>query len=99
MDWMKDMFRDKTSNGKQGRTAKRTDVFEGTMETADKKVAEGLTALMDYALNAQGSKARGVRNVGDRVVFEMHNVMVGVNGDGTEPINAGNFEIVVRRVS
>lgn len=111
--WFENMFatkkerRHRISVDDDGQTHIRSEIFQGTWDDAEKAMgplADGLNKVMTYAMNNGDEVRGGVREPGDKMVFQMKGVEVearerNAKGRIIEPkIDLGDYEIEVRRV-
>ena len=95
MDWIKKIIGDDPEP-----QFERREVYEGAFEDADGKLQEGLTTLMNFAMNGQGGG--GVREVGEKMNLEMHGIQVGVTDSDGKVVgvkDVGNYRITVERIA
>jgi hypothetical protein len=76
-----------------------TELFNGPAEDAESDVTDGIAKLMNYALRAKPEgRSSPFGNVGDKMVFQLKGVELGIEGSPEITIPAGDFEIELRRV-
>jgi hypothetical protein len=76
-----------------------TELFNGPAGDAESDVTDGIAKLMNYALRAKPEDLNGpFGNVGDKMVFQLKGVELGIEGSPEITIPAGDFEIELRRV-
>lgn len=74
-------------------------LYEGSMEGAVSDVRDGLMKLMNYVINIQRPDGqRSFQKPGEQVVFELNNVTLGLLDEPETEVEAGDFQIVVRRI-
>lgn len=81
--------------------------FDGTWQEAQEKygdLTDGLNKLLNYAMNAKlrSGGQGGIREVGEKIVFQLNKVEVGVRDDEGHEVpgqfRIGDYEVEVRRV-
>lgn len=96
MSWFETAFGKKEERPTRGPIARM--LYDGPMGDADKDVTDGIEKLMNFAVNQKSmTGGRAFSDVGDKMIFQMAGVTLGLR-DSDKEIEAGDFEIEIRRV-
>jgi hypothetical protein len=101
MSFFKSMF--ESNSGEEKAQMVSHKVFEGDWQKAedfDPLVTKSIENLMNFALTIRRKEgAQAFAEPGEAIKFEMEGVVLGKRGDESSETPAGNFEVVIRRVS